>query len=177
MIYNTLRYFFYTSSTAHFYLPDEEISRSYTPVPCSLFSRFKCQPYTTDTVCLMVKRYADGNVSRHICDRNPGDLLEITSPLGSFDLRELENRETFVMLAAGTGITPMLAIILFLLERRIRKWYTRRNFNANRLTFVFIPASSSLYCSLIKLWKTYRLEVNWRRCSSKTKGTSAVIRE
>lgn len=70
----------------------------------------------------MIKRYPDGNLSKYVCDKNKGDLVEMTNPLGSFNLQDLENRETFVMLAAGTGITPMLSLILFLLERRIRKW-------------------------------------------------------
>lgn len=100
----------------------EEISRSYTPVPCSLFTKYKCQPYSTDSLCLMVKRYPDGNISKFLCDKNSGDLVEMSKPLGSFILQELENRETFLVLAAGTGITPMFSLILFLLERRIRKW-------------------------------------------------------
>lgn len=70
----------------------------------------------------MVKRYPNGNISKYICDKTIGDVVEITNPLGSFLLQDLENRETFIMLAAGTGITPMLSLILFLLERRIRKW-------------------------------------------------------
>lgn len=70
----------------------------------------------------MVKRYPDGNLSKYICDKNKGDLVEMTNPLGSFNLQDLESRETFLVLAAGTGITPMFSLILFLLERRIRKW-------------------------------------------------------
>lgn len=71
----------------------------------------------------MIKRYSDGNLSKHICDKNTGDLVEMSNPLGLFNLQDLENRETFLILAAGTGITPMLSLTLFLLERRIRKWY------------------------------------------------------
>lgn len=91
-------------------------------MPCSVFTKFKCQPFSTDSICLMIKRYPDGNLSKYICDKNKGDLVEMTNPLGLFNLQDLENRETFFMLAAGTGVTPILSLILFLLERRIRKW-------------------------------------------------------
>lgn len=91
-------------------------------MPCSLFIKYKSQVVSTDSVCLMVKRYPEGNLSKYVCDRNMGDLVEMSNPLGAFSLRDLENRETFLMIAAGTGITPMLGLIPFLLERRIRKW-------------------------------------------------------
>lgn len=100
----------------------EEISRSYTPVPGCLFSTYKPQNYTTDNVCLMVKSYPSGNISKYICSKNKDDTLELSKPLGTFNLRDLESREMFLMLAAGTGITPMLTLLLFLLERRSRKW-------------------------------------------------------
>ncbi|XP_063916616.1 cytochrome b5 reductase 4 isoform X2 [Zophobas morio] len=99
----------------------QELVRSYTPVPNSLFTTFRNQPYTTDTVCLMVKRYPDGNVSNVLGDSLTGDTIIISKPLGSFNLHSIEKRETFIILAAGTGITPMFSVILFLLERRIRK--------------------------------------------------------
>lgn len=100
----------------------EEISRSYTPVPSCLFNKYKIQSYTTDNVCLMVKSYQNGNLSKYICSRNKDDVVEISSPLGNFDLKEIEKRESFIILAAGTGITPMLGLLLFLLERRTKKW-------------------------------------------------------
>ncbi|RZC34889.1 cytochrome b5 reductase 4 [Asbolus verrucosus] len=99
----------------------EDVSRSYTPVPNCLFNKFKSQPYTTDNICLMVKRYPEGNLSKILGDCLISDTITISKPMGSFNLQEIERRETFIILAAGTGITPMLSIILFLLERRIRK--------------------------------------------------------
>ncbi|KAJ8942028.1 hypothetical protein NQ318_002782 [Aromia moschata] len=100
----------------------QEMSRSYTPVPSSLFGKLKLYDLTvTDSVCLMIKRYQDGNVSRYLTDREAGDLVHATNPLGDFDLKRLEMRDTFLLLAAGTGITPMLSLLVFLLDRRIKK--------------------------------------------------------
>lgn len=106
-----------------FFFADNELSRSYTPVPISLFTKYTPQSFVTDNVCLMVKSYENGNVSKHICSKNEGDILETSKSLGSFHLDMLEKKHSFVILAAGTGITPMLGIILFLLARRTHKWF------------------------------------------------------
>ncbi|KAK4873934.1 hypothetical protein RN001_013294 [Aquatica leii] len=98
-----------------------DLSRSYTPVPSSIFTKFKSQTFLSDTLCLLIKSYANGALSKHICSKKKGDVLEISEPLGTFDLSTLNSRETFLLVAAGTGITPMLGILVFLLERRIRK--------------------------------------------------------
>lgn len=104
---------------------EQKISRSYTAVPDYFFSKkIKPQPYTTDNVCLMIKSYTDGKISKYICAKNVGDVVEISKPLGDFRLQNLEDREVFLMLAAGTGITPMIGLIGFLLERRTRKCHS-----------------------------------------------------
>lgn len=99
----------------------DEISRSYTPVPENLFGKFEPFNNKKDSLCLMIKRYPDGILSKFVTDKNIGDKIQVTRPLGRFDLKVVEKQETFLMLAAGTGITPMLGLILFLLERRIKK--------------------------------------------------------
>lgn len=107
-----------------FFYTGEQISRSYTPVPqCLSSSNVRAATFTTDNICLMVKRYPDGNLSKILGDCLTDDTFTISKPLGSFNLQKIEKRETFIILAAGTGITPMFSIIFFLLERRIRKWY------------------------------------------------------
>lgn len=73
-------------------------------------------------VCLLIKGYRDGLLSSHLCSKNKGDILELSTPLGNFDLRVVEDKEAFLMLAAGTGITPMIGMMRFLLERRLRRW-------------------------------------------------------
>lgn len=98
-----------------------ELSRSYTPVPSSLFSTLSLNDDTTDEICLMIKSYSNGTVSRMITDKDLNDVLSIMGPLGDFDLQRLEKRVAFLILAAGTGITPMLPLLLFLLERRVKK--------------------------------------------------------
>ncbi|KAJ8915131.1 hypothetical protein NQ315_000383 [Exocentrus adspersus] len=110
----------------------QEMSRSYTPVPQTLFKQFATQVPATDTLCLMIKRYQNGNVSRFLTDSTKNDVIHVTKPIGDFDLKVLHKRETYLLLAAGTGITPMLSVILFLLQRRIKKCQFARLLFFNR---------------------------------------------
>lgn len=58
----------------------------------------------------MVKQYINGNVSKELCSMKPGDKILASGPYGTFQMPKLE--ENFILLiAAGTGITPMLNII------------------------------------------------------------------
>ncbi|XP_072392396.1 cytochrome b5 reductase 4 isoform X2 [Diabrotica undecimpunctata] len=120
-----------------------ESSRSYTPVPLSLFNSLNLNDDTTDEICLMIKRYENGAVSKSITDREVNDILSMTRPLGDFDLRRLEKKVAFFILAAGTGITPMLPLMLFLLERRVKKCQFVRFLFFNR-TEEDIPFRSQL---------------------------------
>ncbi|CAH1119513.1 unnamed protein product [Phaedon cochleariae] len=121
----------------------QEWSRSYTPIPSSLFSQLATHLPTTDSVCLMIKRYDDGNVSRYLTDRQINDVVYLTGPLGEFDIGTVEERNGFLMLAAGTGVTPMLGLLVFLLERRIRKCQFLRLLFFNR-TLQDIPFRAQL---------------------------------
>ncbi|XP_019864664.1 cytochrome b5 reductase 4 isoform X2 [Aethina tumida] len=98
-----------------------EISRSYTAVPDSLFNNFGPKNESTDSVCLMIKKYPDGSISPYVTSLEKNEVVCCSHPIGSFDLQKLEKLDKFILLAAGTGITPMLGLITFLLERRIKK--------------------------------------------------------
>ncbi|KAG5892808.1 hypothetical protein JTB14_007310 [Gonioctena quinquepunctata] len=99
----------------------QEWSRSYTNVPSSLFTSLSLYDFISDNVCLMIKRYENGNVSRILAEREKNDVVYLSAPLGDFELKRIEKKEAFLLIAAGSGITPMLALLVFLLERRIKK--------------------------------------------------------
>jgi uncharacterized protein len=70
---------------------------------------------------ISVKR--EGRVSRHLHDTlKPGDLIEARAPLGNFTIDARATRPA-VLLAAGVGITPMLAMLRHLVYEGLR---TRR---------------------------------------------------
>jgi cytochrome-b5 reductase len=48
-----------------------------------------------------------------------GDTIEMSSSEGTFDIARIDMCQTLVLIAAGTGITPMLRIINYVLQKDI----------------------------------------------------------
>jgi ferredoxin-NADP reductase len=63
-----------------------------------------------DRLELWVRRFSDGLISRYLCDRKPGDELEISPPFGWFRPGVPEAADK-IYLATGTGIAPFLSAI------------------------------------------------------------------
>jgi ferredoxin-NADP reductase/predicted pyridoxine 5'-phosphate oxidase superfamily flavin-nucleotide-binding protein len=83
---------------------------------------------------ISVKR--EGKVSRHLHDTlKVGDVIEARAPAGGFTIDALEQRPA-VLLAAGIGITPMLAMLRHVVYEGWRK-------RAIRPTWLFYSARSA----------------------------------
>jgi len=82
-----------------------EITRSYTPV--TNFSGLKDNGGRLE---FLIKIYKDGAVTPLIDQLNKGDDMEISDYTGDFSTEMLET-STIYLLAAGTGITPMMSIL------------------------------------------------------------------
>lgn len=67
---------------------------------------------------ISVKR--QGAVSAHLHGLKVGDTLEVQAPAGSFTVDALERRPA-VLMAAGIGITPMLAMLRHIVFEGLRK--------------------------------------------------------
>jgi 3-ketosteroid 9alpha-monooxygenase subunit B len=66
-------------------------------------------PFTDDAMTVTVKRTVDGYASNWLCDHaHPGMKLHVLAPSGTFVPPSLD--ADFLLLAAGSGITPMMAI-------------------------------------------------------------------
>jgi 3-ketosteroid 9alpha-monooxygenase subunit B len=67
-------------------------------------------PFTGDALTVTVKRTADGYASNWLCDNaQAGMNIHVLAPSGTFVPRTLD--ADFLLLAAGSGITPMMAIV------------------------------------------------------------------
>lgn len=67
-------------------------------------------PFTGDPLTVTIKRTADGYASNWLCDNaHPGMKMHVLAPSGTFVPKNLDT--DFLLLAAGSGITPMLAIL------------------------------------------------------------------
>ena len=67
-------------------------------------------PFSDDPLTVTVKRTADGYASNWLCDNaHAGMKLHVLAPSGTFVPKTLAG--DFLLLAAGSGITPMMAIL------------------------------------------------------------------
>lgn len=94
------------------------MSRPYTPV-WPLVETAEYGKIAEDTLCLLVKSYSNGVLSRHLCSLRQGDSIDVSRPQGSFEC--WNSKTSLILLAAGTGITPMIPIILNALHYSIKK--------------------------------------------------------
>ena len=66
-------------------------------------------PFTDDALTVTVKRTVDGYASNWLCDHaHPGMKIHVLAPSGTFVPKALD--DDFLLIAAGSGITPMMAI-------------------------------------------------------------------
>ena len=84
--------------------------------------------------CYRISVKRQGKVSAYLHGLKPGDAIEVRAPAGGFTIDALERRPA-VLMAAGIGITPMLAMLRHIIfegwrKRRIRPtwlFYAARN--------------------------------------------------
>ncbi|XP_041043118.1 cytochrome b5 reductase 4 isoform X2 [Carcharodon carcharias] len=108
----------------HIYLKDVEAVRPYTPVLPSLYAEPKDDGLTCTNIYLMIKIYPDGLLTPHIDKLQIGNCVSMSSPAGNFKHSQLKGITELILLAAGTGFTPMIKLINFSLKissfRKIR---------------------------------------------------------
>lgn len=95
-----------------------EESRSYTTVPNIIGRNFSTKAMQTQNLCLLIKSYPRGAVSSYVCSRSEEDYIASTNPIGLFDLKTIAKKTVFIFLVGGTGITPVMNLSLFMLQRR-----------------------------------------------------------
>ncbi|GJF09539.1 3-ketosteroid-9-alpha-monooxygenase, ferredoxin reductase component [Mycolicibacterium cyprinidarum] len=67
-------------------------------------------PFSGDPLTVTVKRTVDGYASNWLCDNaHPGMKIHVLAPSGTFVPKTLDT--DLLLLAAGSGITPMMAIL------------------------------------------------------------------
>lgn len=67
----------------------------------------------------------EGQVSQHLHRMSVGDILEARAPAGEFTVDALQPRPA-VLLAAGVGITPILAMLRHIVYEGLRKQHVRK---------------------------------------------------
>ncbi len=92
--------------TLRFELEGEDLRRSYSIINAPTEGNSELE--------VLVKKIDDGRVSRHIYENlKEGDLVEVLSPQGHFYTNyHFSNEKTYVGLAAGSGISPVLSNVI-----------------------------------------------------------------
>ena len=82
----------------------EEVRRSYS---------LSSSPFTDENPAVTVKRVDQGKASNYINDHlKPGDTFKVMKPAGHFVVEpDAQNEKTYILFAAGSGITPVMSII------------------------------------------------------------------
>jgi len=94
----------------HATINDKPVKRPYTP---------SSMPGATGYFDLTVKRYETGTVSKYLHDRRVGDTVLMSGPnSGGHWIDGMATRVGFV--AGGTGITPMISIIRWILAKSLK---------------------------------------------------------
>ncbi len=100
-----------------------------------------CTPEGSGVLRVGVKVLPGGTFSTYAREKlQPGDVLEVLSPVGRFGPRDLEPDgpgRTYVGIAAGSGITPVLSIVATVLEREPRSRVTLLYANRSARSVMF----------------------------------------
>lgn len=106
-------------------LDGEEVRRSYSI----------CSTPMSGELRIAVKKVPGGKFSTYANDvLAPGDAIEIMPPEGKFVLKQEHDGDTYIFLAAGSGITPVISLIKTILqtmpEKQVILFYGNRTIDS-----------------------------------------------
>lgn len=130
---------YYKCPIGHHVLVEEEIhgivvGKNYTVVLETLNDDTQNRNEDNSDSCLlhlMIKIYNDGALTPVLDQLNVGDMITISDPIGSFNISRLQRARSVCMVSAGTGLTPMIRIMDYIvkdrnIERRARLLFGNR---------------------------------------------------
>lgn len=94
--------------------------RSYTPIPTKYYITKEAIGTPLD-ILFLIKTYNVGTLTKYLSQKSSDEVVNVSQPKGNLDLGRVKNYTRFSMIAAGSGITPMISVIEHLLERNSTK--------------------------------------------------------
>ncbi len=115
----------------------EELRRAYSLSSC---------PKETGELAITVKRVQDGRASNYLADSlKAGEALEVYPPMGKFVVECQEaNAKHYILIGAGSGITPLMSILKTVLQEEPRSKVTLVYGNTNEDCIIFKEALERL---------------------------------
>ncbi|NXE62853.1 NB5R4 reductase, partial [Calcarius ornatus] len=93
-----------------------EVVKPYTPVLPFLPLDFQEPPCHDDVhIYLMIKIYSHGLFTQALDHLQIGDYISVSNPEGNFKKSQVQTSEDLLLLAGGTGFTPMVKMLNFAL--------------------------------------------------------------
>ena len=116
----------------------EEVRRAY-----SLNSSF----YTDENPAVAVKRVEGGKMSNYLnSELKPGTVMKVMEPMGNFKLEpSKENQRHVVLIAGGSGITPMMSILKTVLSEEPASVVSLIYVNKNKASIIFAHKLEELH--------------------------------
>jgi ring-1,2-phenylacetyl-CoA epoxidase subunit PaaE len=105
-----------------------------------------CSPVSSGVLRIAVKRLPGGAFSEHALDQlKVGDVLDVMTPTGRF-FTELDpaQAKSYVCIAAGSGITPILSIVASTLQTEPQSTMTLIYANRTQKTVMFLEPLEDL---------------------------------
>ena len=93
------------------HIKNEQLFRYYTVVPHYFVDKSVCED--TNRFYFIIKIYKNGEFTSKLNELKIGNQIEMSDVFSiDFDIRKiLANKQTIYLLAAGTGLTPMLSVL------------------------------------------------------------------
>ncbi|MEG1199885.1 MAG: FAD-binding oxidoreductase, partial [Algoriella sp.] len=128
---------------------NEEIRRSYSICSCP----------TDGELRVAVKKITDGYFSSYINDElKVGDVLDVMTPQGNFYTEvHVDNKKTYVGIAAGSGITPILSIIKTVLTQEPESQFVLIYGNKNKGSIIFKEEIEALKNKYMQRFSVYNI--------------------
>jgi ring-1,2-phenylacetyl-CoA epoxidase subunit PaaE len=105
-----------------------------------------CSPASSGVLRIAVKRLPGGAFSEHALETlRAGDVLDVMTPTGRFfTALDPRHEKTYVCIAAGSGITPVLSIVATTLEEEPRSQVTLVYANRTHASVMFLEEVEDL---------------------------------
>lgn len=136
-------------------------------------------PYSGEPITVTIKKAEEGFVSKKLHDElKEGDILEVLPPLGRFTVVPNNNQSIkYVMIGAGSGITPLMSMIKALLMSEPKSKVLLIYQNRNEDSIIFYDLINKLINDYSNFDVKYILSqpsTEWNGLSGKINGDYAL---
>ncbi|KAL0275361.1 UNVERIFIED_CONTAM: hypothetical protein PYX00_003225 [Menopon gallinae] len=95
-----------------------DCAKQYTPIPPYLPHGEPVKHWHNDYICCMVKLYPEGALTPYLFSKKMYDTVELGGISGTFNIRRLNGIKHLYLIAAGSGLAPMLRLLVWAVTKK-----------------------------------------------------------